>query len=168
MLEIIYFILLTFLRFLLLYCFICIFLSITRLRRKRFISRFVFKWYLSLILLVGVLLCSFQLRLSYSKLLNLNPSVTQEQLIGHWADKGDSLVLNSDGTFILRCHRILGGNRIYDGKWILFGNKLSLEIENEETNILRVITFDDKIRIIEEIKDGEGWANDFGYKKSNY
>ena len=167
MLEITFYVLLDLMRIVFLYCLVCLILSITRLRRLKVLRRIFIKWYLSIILWIVVVLCAFQMRLSYSKFIELNPQVQEEELIGKWEKSDFSLQLNPDNSFRIVEKHFLQKSETFSGDWTLSNNLISLERKNGRVDVFQAILFDNNIRIIEKLADGDGCVNDFGLKRDN-
>lgn len=109
----------------------------------------------------------------FSDKLDLNPSFTEADLIGHWSHGASSLLLKPDGSaefaFDTRLQSRIG---IENGKgyWMKSSDFL-ISFDNHrrstQNTILRVILYDTEYRmIIEDFSDYDEWDGDLGFQKT--
>jgi len=108
---------------------------------------------------------------AYEHALDLNPSVSDADLIGTWRTDRSSLTLRADGAYELRAGNDFArdfGTSTSSGAWrheAIFAVHL-IDRSGRELPALRVISFRNKPRLILQFDDPDAWDGDLGFRKT--
>jgi hypothetical protein len=108
--------------------------------------------------------------IAYSNALDLNPSVSNAELIGNWETAASSLVLRRDGSYQLHAGNDFSrdfGTSASAGRWQHDAFSLSLiDSSGKPLKPLRAIRFRGKPHLILEFDDPDSWDGDVGFQKA--
>ena len=135
------------------------------------------KLYFSLIILIfnGLYLYSDKI---YDDYLELNPSFSESELIGHWLDEDSLITFEPEGKarFVFReeYKKRLGIDKNGEGYWEKV-NDFNIYIgikpkeKDSKVNLLRVIKYKNIYRIIiDDFDDPDMWDGHLGFRKSKF
>lgn len=115
------------------------------------------------------------INIANSEMINMNPVFSESDIVGNWVDGESTITLSQDGKATIQLGRkYLSRLQIDngDGYWrkqqdfnIFIGSNTVDTVS--KTGVLRVITCNNKYRIIIENHDPDMWDGDIGFKRKS-